>query len=87
MTPRVAEYIRSRPAIQIGYSPHDVLSKAWASSELDNIALPVFIDELHAAGIRPRELPSIPDPEHSRDRLPQWELCIGLQLVGGTDHE
>ncbi len=81
------EYIRSRPSIQVGTSPHDVLAKAWAESGIEGIALPVFIDELHAAGIRPRELPSIPHPDHSRNRVSKWELRIGLHVIGGSDYD
>ena len=82
----VREWIDTRPGLYIGTGPTDVIKKAWADSGIE-MGCPQFGDQLHVLGYRPVELPAIPDPWHTRDKIPQWELRIPhLQVVGGRDH-
>ena len=82
----IEQWIKSRPPIFIGRSPAEVLKQAWGQSQIE-IGLPQWIDQLHMLGVRPVELSAVPDPHgSSRDYMSQWQLSVGLQIVGGLDH-
>ena len=56
MDNKIRDWLKRGPGAVFGYSPHDVLQKAWGLSGGCNMSLGAFTDALHILGFRPDQL-------------------------------